>query len=146
MRRNRVAREYHVSAGIIVARAGRHICRAVRTGRNRPRPLPRSLRHGIRGLGLEAPRPALSGRQVEALDQVEEPEASGDQPGDGGIRMTHDHLWVGVHLKIEAARTSLEEMRKALRPPLPTAQSVVQESTGTIVGGPDWQKTFYPLV
>ena len=36
MRRNRVAREYHVSAGIIVARAGRHICRAVRTGRDRP--------------------------------------------------------------------------------------------------------------
>ena len=66
MRRNRVAREYHVSAGIIVARAGRHIYRAVRTGRNRPRSLPRRLRHGIGGLSIEAPRPAVSGWQVEA--------------------------------------------------------------------------------
>jgi hypothetical protein len=60
--------------------------------------------------------------------------------------MTHNHLWVGVDLKIQAARTTLDEMRKALQPPVPTAWSVVQESTGTIVGGPDWQSIFYPLV
>jgi len=60
--------------------------------------------------------------------------------------MTHDDLWTGVDLKIQAARDSLEEMRKVFRPPMPTAWSVVQESTGTIVGGPDWQKIFYPLV
>jgi len=35
--------------------------------------------------GLTAPRPALSGWQVEALDQGEEPEASGDAAGDGGV-------------------------------------------------------------
>src|ERR1035437_1853579 len=60
--------------------------------------------------------------------------------------MTHNHLWVGVDLKIQAARTTLDEMRKALQPAVPTAWSVVQESTGTIVGGPDWQSIFYPLV
>jgi hypothetical protein len=60
--------------------------------------------------------------------------------------MTHDHLWVGVNLKIQAARTSLDEMRKTLQPPVPTARSVVQESTSTIVGGPDWQGSFYQLV
>src|SRR5205823_13204385 len=86
--------------------------------------------------------PSLSGRTVEALDQGEEPQTSRDEPGAGVIRMTHDHLWVGVNLKIQAARTSLDEMRKTLQPPVPTARSVVQESTSTIVGGPDWQRSF----
>jgi hypothetical protein len=36
------------------------------------------------GVGLEgAPRPALSGGPVEALDQGEEPEASSNDAGDG---------------------------------------------------------------
>jgi hypothetical protein len=34
--------------------------------------------------------------------------------------MTHDDLWVGVDLKIRAARTTLEDMRKAHRPPTAT--------------------------
>jgi hypothetical protein len=37
-------------------------------------------------------------------------------------------------------------MRKALRPPPPTKESIILESTGAIVGGPDWQTKFYPLV
>jgi hypothetical protein len=36
-----------------------------------PRSLPRGLRHGIGGLSIEAPRPAVSGWQVEALAQGE---------------------------------------------------------------------------
>jgi hypothetical protein len=38
---------------------------------------------GTRGSGVEAPRPALSGWQVEALDQDQESPASGDVAGDG---------------------------------------------------------------
>ena len=37
---------------------------------------------------VEAPRPALSGRQVEVLGKDQEPEASGDDAGDGGVRVT----------------------------------------------------------
>ena len=47
-----------------------------------------SAKHGIRGTGVEAPRPPPSSWQVEALDQGEEPEASGDEPGDGDVCMT----------------------------------------------------------
>ena len=57
-----------------------------------------------------------------------------------------DHLWAGVDLKLRDARNTLDEMRNALRPPLPTKESIIQESTGTIVGGPDWQTKFYQLV
>lgn len=65
---------------------------------------------------------------------------------DRGVPVTHDDLWKGIDLKIKAAQTTLEQMRKVLRPPAPTSASVVQESAGTIVGGPDWQSTFWPLV
>ena len=41
-----------------------------------------ACRMGLEGLGVEAPGPALSGWPVEALDQGQEPEASGDEPGD----------------------------------------------------------------
>jgi hypothetical protein len=60
--------------------------------------------------------------------------------------MTHDDLWTGIDLKIQAARTTFEEMRKVFRPPTATAWAIIQESTGTIVGGPDWQRSFYQLV
>ena len=35
----------------------------------------------------EASRRALSGRRVTALDQDEEPDAAGDEQGDGGVRV-----------------------------------------------------------
>lgn len=60
--------------------------------------------------------------------------------------MTHDDLWIGVDLRLRDARNTLDEMRKVLQPPVPTAQSIVQESIGTIIGGPDWQRSFYQLV
>jgi hypothetical protein len=42
-----------------------------------------ACRLGLEGLGVEAPRPSVSGWPVEALAQGEEPAASGDEPGDG---------------------------------------------------------------
>jgi hypothetical protein len=36
---------------------------------------------GLEGLSLEAPGSALPRRQVQALDQSEEPQPSGDGPG-----------------------------------------------------------------
>jgi bifunctional non-homologous end joining protein LigD len=44
----------------------------VRTRRDRSRTIPRRLSDGSRGSGLEASRPAVSSRQIEALDQGEE--------------------------------------------------------------------------
>jgi hypothetical protein len=38
-------------------------------------------------MGLEAPRPAISGWQIEALDHGEEPGASGDEAGQRFIRL-----------------------------------------------------------
>jgi hypothetical protein len=38
---------------------------------------------GLEGLVIEAPRQSLSAWKVKALDQDQEPEASGDKPGDG---------------------------------------------------------------
>jgi hypothetical protein len=58
----------------------------------------------------------------------------------------HDDLWAGVDLRLRDARNTLDDMRKALRPPPPTKESIILESTGAIVGGPDWQTKFYPLV
>jgi hypothetical protein len=80
------------------------------------------------------------------LGEDQEPDASGDEQDYGVIRMTHQHLWEGVDLKLQAARTTVEEMRKVLQPAPKTAWTIVQESTGAIVGGPDWQSKFWPLV
>jgi bifunctional non-homologous end joining protein LigD len=63
------------------------ISQRIRTGRDRPRSVSRSLPDGIRGLGVEASRPALSGWPVEALGEDQEPVASGDQPGYGLVRL-----------------------------------------------------------
>src|SRR6516164_9429563 len=38
------------------------------------------------------PRPAVSGWTVQALDQDQEPQASGDEPGDGGAWMISNFL------------------------------------------------------
>jgi hypothetical protein len=40
---------------------------------------------GVEGIGFQASRSTLSRWSVEALDQSEEPEASGDGPGDGSV-------------------------------------------------------------
>jgi hypothetical protein len=42
---------------------------------------------GLEGLVSKRQRPALSGRQVEVLGEDQEPAASGDEPGDGGVRL-----------------------------------------------------------
>jgi bifunctional non-homologous end joining protein LigD len=47
-----------------------------------------ACRMGLCGFGLEASRPSLSGWPVEALGEDQEPVASGDEPGDGCVRMT----------------------------------------------------------
>jgi len=39
----------------------------------------------LRGSGVEASGPSLSGRSVKALGQGEEPEASSDEPDDGNV-------------------------------------------------------------
>jgi bifunctional non-homologous end joining protein LigD len=46
--------------------------------------LPCRMRYGAGGSGLQAPRPAIPERQVEILGEGQEPEASGDEQGDGG--------------------------------------------------------------
>jgi hypothetical protein len=43
---------------------------------------------GLEGLGIEAPRSAVSSRPVAELDQDQEPQPSGDGAGDGVIQMT----------------------------------------------------------
>jgi len=50
---------------------------------DRPCSFPRRLQHGSSGFGIETPRPTLSGWQVKAVDEGQEPEASSDEPGDG---------------------------------------------------------------
>jgi hypothetical protein len=45
-----------------------------------------------RSLRLEEPRPALSSRQVKALDHGQEQEASSDEVGDGVVPLTY-HEW-----------------------------------------------------
>src|SRR5215471_15449822 len=69
----------------LLTRRRRHLRRTVRAGRDQP--VSRRLRHGTGGTRLEAPRPAISGRQVEVLGEGEEPEASGNEPGDGDFRI-----------------------------------------------------------
>jgi hypothetical protein len=50
-------------------------------------PVPRGLRHGPGGAGIEAAGPALSGRQVEALDQDQESKASRVRASEGSVRI-----------------------------------------------------------
>jgi hypothetical protein len=58
----------------------------------------------------------------------------------------HDELWAGIDLRLRNARKTLDDMRKVFQPAQPTHWRVVQESAGAIVGGPDWQQSFYQIV
>jgi hypothetical protein len=49
------------------------------------RPIPRRLRHGARGHGVEAFESPLSRRPIEGLGQGEESHSSGDAAGDGAF-------------------------------------------------------------
>jgi hypothetical protein len=60
----------------------RHVASTRSSVARSARPVLGGVPDGIRGLGVEAARPALSGRPVEALDQGEESEAPGH--GSGG--------------------------------------------------------------
>lgn len=55
----------------------------------------------------------------------------------------HDDLWSGVDLKSQYASFFLQEMSSSLQPPEQTANNVVLESAGAIVGNL-WQQSFYP--
>jgi hypothetical protein len=58
---------------------------------------------------------------------------------------TQDDLWLGVDLKLQAAHGTFANMRKTLQAPPQTVATIVQESTGAMVG-PNWQSNFWPLV
>jgi hypothetical protein len=47
----------------------------------------RAARTTVRRLGVQAPRPAISGWPVEALVEDEEPETSGNEPGSRGVQV-----------------------------------------------------------
>jgi hypothetical protein len=57
------------------------------TGRDRSRSVSGRVPDGAGGIGVEAPRPSLSGWPVEALAQGHKPKALGDEPGGGYIRV-----------------------------------------------------------
>ena len=62
----------------------------LRTGRDRPGLIPPRLPDGAGRHGLQAPREHLSRRPVPALDQGQEPAASGVQPGAGSVLARND--------------------------------------------------------
>src|ERR1700726_582976 len=55
---------------------------------------------------------------------------------------THSDLCAGIALKLESASFHLDGMEKALQPPETTACTVVQESSGALIGG-NWHRAFY---
>jgi ATP-dependent DNA ligase len=73
-------------ARLLARRPDEHFSERLRTRRDRAGPIPQSLRVSARRSGIKASRPALPGRQVEALGQGEEPAASGDAAGLGWLR------------------------------------------------------------
>jgi hypothetical protein len=58
----------------------------------------------------------------------------------------HDELWAGIDPRLRNARKTLDDMRKVFQPAQPTHWRVVQESAVAIVGGPDWQQSFYQMI
>jgi hypothetical protein len=58
------------------------------------RPIPRRLRHGPRGHGVEALRSPLSRRPIERLDQGEEPKAPGRVAGHGCVFVIRAQLGI----------------------------------------------------
>ena len=73
------------------AACGRYLPERLRAGRDRPGPVPPRLPDGAGGHGLQAPREPISRRPVPALDQGQEPAASGVQPGSGSVLKQRRH-------------------------------------------------------
>lgn len=54
----------------------------------------------------------------------------------------HEHLWAGVHLKVEHAEFHLQRMGRSLEPPERTAINVAIQAAGAILDT-GWQRSFY---
>jgi hypothetical protein len=65
---------------------------------------------------VEAPRPALSERTVQALGQGEKPKTSGDEPRHGGVRMTTvGRLLIRNGKLMARLRSAVQVWRNAMR-------------------------------
>ena len=96
----------------------RDLSQRLRTGRDRPGPVPPCLPDGTGGHGLQASGPPILRRQIAALDQGEEPGASRLQPRAGSVRLRPERLGAG--------RISLRPLR--VQPQLPARLSVLHAS------------------
>jgi hypothetical protein len=69
----------------------------------------------------------------------------GKRVADPATYTAHDPLWAGIDRKLEDAQFYLDEMARSLQPPERTPMTVVQQSTGAIIGT-RWQESFYAHV
>jgi hypothetical protein len=68
---------------------------------------------GLERIGIEAAGSALSGWTIEALDQGEEPEASCDEPGDAGIRLSAASITSSCRVLLRVNPATLRDFRSS---------------------------------